>query len=146
MHFLLPPLKLRLYTGCRLGHPLSKCIASLKKSKSAKMLRIGVLFISQTLPDSFCACVRNTPKLWRLSLEKIKLVSFSLFLDAFLPRPKMPFTYVVNVYSDMSLSRGGKASKNKLKDTSFIFPFVFLLPTMHIVLLNYINFKNIRAI
>ena len=47
----------------------------------------------------------------------------------------MPFTYVVNVYSDMSLSKGhlgsrggggggggGKASKNKLKDTSFIFP------------------------
>ena len=39
-------------------------------------------------------------------------------------------TYVVhvNVYSDMSLSkghlgsRGGEASKNKLKDTSFIFP------------------------
>ena len=24
-----------------------------------------------------------------------------MFLDAFLPRPKMPFTYVVNVYSDM---------------------------------------------
>ena len=49
---------------------------------------------------------------------------------------KMPFTYVVNVYSDMSLSKGhlgsrgggggggggGGASKNKLKDTSFIFP------------------------
>ena len=40
----------------------------------------------------------------------------------------MPFTYVVNVYRDMSLSkghlgsRGAKASKNKLKDTSFIFP------------------------
>ena len=41
----------------------------------------------------------------------------------------MPFTYVVNVYSDMSFSKrhlgsrgGGKASKNKLKDTSFIFP------------------------
>ena len=40
----------------------------------------------------------------------------------------MPFTYVVNVYSEMSLSkghlgsRGGKASKNKLKDTNFIFP------------------------
>ena len=40
----------------------------------------------------------------------------------------MPFTYIVNVYSDMSLSkghlgsRGGGASKNKLKDTSFIFP------------------------
>ena len=44
------------------------------------------------------------------------------------PRPKMPFTYVVNVYIDVSLSkghlrsRGGKASKNKLKDTIFIFP------------------------
>ena len=39
----------------------------------------------------------------------------------------MPFTYVVNVYSDMSLSKGrlgsrGGASKNKLKDTGFIFP------------------------
>ena len=40
----------------------------------------------------------------------------------------MPFTYVVNVHSDMSLSKGhlgssgGGASKNKLKDTSFIFP------------------------
>ena len=40
---------------------------------------------------------------------------------------KMPFTYVVNVYSDMSLFKGhlgsrGGASKNKSKDTSFIFP------------------------
>ena len=45
----------------------------------------------------------------------------------------MPFTYVVNVNSDMSLSKwhlgssgggggGGEASKNKVKDTIFIFP------------------------
>ena len=41
----------------------------------------------------------------------------------------MSFTYVVNVYSDMALSKGHlgsrgweDASKNKLKDTSFIFP------------------------
>ena len=47
----------------------------------------------------------------------------------FPPRPKTPFTYFVYVYSDMSLSKGhlgsrggGKASKNKLKDTSFTFP------------------------
>ena len=28
-----------------------------------------------------------------------------MHLDAFPPRPKMPFVYVVNVYSDMSLSK-----------------------------------------
>ena len=44
------------------------------------------------------------------------------------PRPKTPFTYVVYIYSNMPLSkghlgsRGGEASKNKLKDTSFTFP------------------------
>ena len=43
------------------------------------------------------------------------------------PRPKTPFTYVVYLYNDVKLSkghlgsRGGGASKNKLKDTSFIF-------------------------
>ena len=43
----------------------------------------------------------------------------------FPPRPKTPFTYVVYFYSEMSLSkgrlgsRGGGASKNKLKDTNF---------------------------
>ena len=31
------------------------------------------------------------------------LVSFSLFLDAFPPRPKMPFTCVVNVYRDITI-------------------------------------------
>ena len=39
----------------------------------------------------------------------------------------MPFTHVVYLYNDVQLykghlgSRGGKASKNKLKDTIFIF-------------------------
>ena len=42
-------------------------------------------------------------------------------------RPKKPFTDVVYLYNDVQLSkghlgsRGGGASKNKLKDTSFIF-------------------------
>ena len=99
-----------------------------------------MLFISKSLPYSFCACVRNTPKIVTFVIGKMKLVSFSLFLDAFPPRPKMPFTYVVNVHSDMSLSKGhlgsrgrGEASKNKLKDTSFIFPMtnVTLLDVFH---------------
>ena len=46
----------------------------------------------------------------------------------FIPRPKTPFTYVVYVYSGMSLSkghlgsRGGGVSKNKRKDISLTFP------------------------
>ena len=36
VYFQLPPLILRLYTGCRLGQTLSKCIASLKKVKVLK--------------------------------------------------------------------------------------------------------------
>ena len=57
----------------------------------------------------------------------MKLVSLGLFLDAFPPRPKMLFTFVINVYNDMSLSKGrlgggGGAFKNKPKDSSFIFP------------------------
>ena len=62
-----------------------------------------MLLISKTLPYSFCACVRNTHKIVTFVIGKMELVSFSLFLDAFPPRPKMPFTYVENVYSDMSL-------------------------------------------
>ena len=64
-----------------------------------------MLLTSKTLPYSFCACVRNTPKIVSFVIRKMKLVSFSLFLDAS-PWPKMPFTYVVKVYSDMSLSKG----------------------------------------
>ena len=60
-----------------------------------------MLFNSKTLPYSFCACVRNTPKIVSFVIRKKKLVSFSLFSDAFPPRPKMPFKYAVNVYSDM---------------------------------------------
>ena len=46
------------------------------------------------------------------------------------PRPKTPFTHVVYLYNDVQLSKGhlgsrggggGVASKNKMKDTSFIF-------------------------
>ena len=76
-----------------------------------------MLFISKTLPYSFCACVRNTPKTVSFVIRKMKLVSFSLFLDALPPRPKMPFTYVVNVYSDMSLSKGHLGSRGELIKT-----------------------------
>ena len=70
-----------------------------------------MLFISKTFPYSYCECVRNTPKIVTFVIGKMKLVSFSLFIDAFPPRPKMPFTYVVNVYSDMLLSKGHLGSR-----------------------------------
>ena len=40
-----------------------------------------MLFISKTLPYSFCACVQNTPKIVTFVIGKMKLVSFSLFLE-----------------------------------------------------------------
>ena len=45
-------------------------------------------------------------------IEKMKLVSFSLFLDAFPPRPKMPFdmplyTYTTYVNGVLGLGGGG---------------------------------------
>ena len=50
-------------------------------------------FVSKTLQYSFCACVRTILKIVMFVIEKMKLVSFSLFLDASPPppRPKMPF-------------------------------------------------------
>ena len=72
-----------------------------------------MLSISKTLPYSFCACVRNTPKIVAFVIGKMKLMSSSLFLDVFPPRPKMPFIYVVNVYSDMSLSKGQLGSRGR---------------------------------
>ena len=50
-----------------------------------------MLFIFQTLPYFFCACVRNTPKSVSFVIGNMKLVSFSLFLDAFPPiEPRCP--------------------------------------------------------
>ena len=48
-------------------------------------------FLFETLWYSFCACVRNILKIVTFAIEKMKLALFSLFLDAFPPRPKMPF-------------------------------------------------------
>ena len=39
-------------------------------------------FVYKTLQHSFCACVRNILKIVMFVIEKMKLVSFRLFLDA----------------------------------------------------------------
>ena len=71
-------------------------------------------FISKTLWYYFCACVRNILKIVTFVIEKMKLASFSLFLDAFSPpRPKMPFgqlkvaIQIYNICKGRLGSRGG---------------------------------------
>ena len=46
-------------------------------------------FVSKTLQYSFCACAGNILKIVMFDIEKMKLVSFSLYLDAF-PHPLDP--------------------------------------------------------
>ena len=61
-----------------------------------------MLIISQSLQYSFCACVRNTHKIVTFVIGKMKMVSFSLFLDAYPPRPKMTFGQrhvAINIYN-----------------------------------------------
>ena len=88
------------------------------------MLKIAVLFIiSKTLPYSFCACIRYSPKIVTFVFGKIKLVSFSLFLDAPLD-PKCPlhmlYMFIETCHCPKSiLGLGGGASKIKLKYTIF---------------------------
>ena len=89
----------------RLDQTLSKCIASFKKIKVQNFKNMIALYF-KTLPYSFCACVRNTPKKCDICHWKDETG-----VDAFPPRPKMPFTYVINIYSDMSLSKGHLGSR-----------------------------------
>ena len=79
--------------------------------------------------------VRNTPKIVTFVIEKMKLVSFSLFLDA-PPHPDPKCTlHMLKVFVELrsspkgilGLGGGGGASKNKLKDTSFIFAMTMVL-------------------
>ena len=48
-------------------------------------------FVSKNLQYSFWACVQKILKIVMFDNEKMKLVSFSLFLDASPPRLKMAF-------------------------------------------------------
>ena len=87
-----------------------------------------MFFISKTLRVSFSACVRNILKIVTFVIEKTKLTSFSLFLDAFPPRPKMPFEQlnvaiqIYNICKGRLRSRGVGGGKGlyKRKKTSNI--------------------------
>ena len=59
------------------------------KKYSAKCSGYECSSFPKTLPHSFCACVRNTPKIVKVVIGKMKLVSFSLFLYASPPPPPL---------------------------------------------------------
>ena len=79
-------------------------------------------FISKTLRYSFCACVRNILKIVTFVIKKMKLASFSLFLDAFPPRPKMPFgqlNVAIQIYNICKWrlgSRGGGGGRGCISE------------------------------
>ena len=71
-----------------------------------------MIFNSKILQYLSSACVRNILKIVTFVTEKVKLVSFSLFLDA-PPRPKMPFGQwhaAINIYN---ICKGRLGSRGK---------------------------------
>ena len=71
-------------------------------------------FISKTFQSSFCACVRNILKNVMFVIEKMKLVSFSLFLEAPPPpRPKMPFGQVNVIIYLYNMCKGRLGSRGE---------------------------------
>ena len=82
-------------------------------------------FISSDSQYSFYACVRNILKIVTFDIEKMKLASFSLFLDAFPPpRLKMPFgqlnvaKQIYNICKGRLGSRGGKGLYKQKKTSN----------------------------
>ena len=75
-------------------------------------------FFFKTLRYSFCVCVRNILKRVTFVIEKMKLASFSLFLDAFPPRPKMPFgqlNVAIQIYNICKLRFGSRGEEGLYK-------------------------------
>ena len=62
-------------------------------------------FVSKTLQYFFCACVRNILKIVMFVIEKMKLVSFSLFLDAPLD-PRCPLDNLTSLYKYTTYVKG----------------------------------------
>ena len=101
VHFLLQPLILYLYTGCRLDQTLSKCITSFKKVKVLKCSRYECSSFPKPYYIPSTHAYEIHLKLRRLSLERWNW-RLCLFLDAFPPRPKMPFGQrhvAINIYN-----------------------------------------------
>ena len=69
-------------------------------------------FIVETLWYSSCACLRNILKIVTFVIEKMKLASFSLFLDAS-PPPKMPFGQFNGAIQIYNICKGRLGSRGE---------------------------------
>ena len=63
-------------------------------------------FVSKTLQYSFCACARNILKIVMFVIEKMKLVSFSLFLDASPLDPRCTLDNLTSLYKYITCVKG----------------------------------------
>ena len=63
-------------------------------------------FVSKTLQYSLCACVRNILKIVMFVIENMKLVSFTLFLDAFPLDPRCPLDILTSLYKYTTCVKG----------------------------------------
>ena len=88
------------------------------------MIRIELVFISKTLRYSSSARVRNILKSVTFVIEKVKLVSFSLFLDASPLYPRCPLDNNMSLYTYTTYVKGvsglGGKTLYKPKKTSIV--------------------------
>ena len=76
-------------------------------------------FIFKKMRYSFCACVQNILKVVTFVIENMKLASFSLFLDAFPPRPKMPFgqlNVAIQIYNICKGRLGSRGTRDCISE------------------------------
>ena len=90
LRILLPPLILRLYTGCCLDQNFSISSICFHKVNVSNYYEYNALRF-QNFAVFLLRMRRNILKIVMFVIEKMKPLSFSLFLDAFPPRPKMLF-------------------------------------------------------
>ena len=85
LHLLLPPLILCLFTGYRFDKPFRKSFAVFQNVNVLKYLGYKCLSFPKLCGIPSAHALRNILKIVTFAIEKIKLASFSLFLDAFSP-------------------------------------------------------------
>ena len=109
-----------------------------------------MLFIFKTLQYPSCACVRNILKIVTFVTGKVKLVSFSLFLDASPIDPRCPLvndtsllTYTTYVKGVLGLGGGKRGCRSQRRYQTFD---IERLLYQMVVFIEHQLYKNIYSI